>query len=310
MSTVPLVSIVMCTYNGSSYLDEQLASIAAQDYPHFELIILDDCSTDDTWAKLLEWQSKCKFITLYKNETNLGYNKNFEKVIQLAKGDYISIADQDDVWLPNKISEQANALMANPAAILSHCKNVSLIDGKLKYNHTRLWNFYEGDDVRKLLLFSQFSGHTCMFKKELVDKIVPFPNGIIYDWWLSVNACCNGPIVLVDKVLIYHRLHQTNATTVNPGKNKTLDLLETLELFASIKQMSKEGKEFLAQFIDKVKAHNKLEAGKVDWELFRFIFKHRAILFSHRKRAIPLIAHLKYAYKFSKFNFINAGNVL
>ncbi len=73
----PLVSVVMCTYNGGLFIDEQIESIINQDYKNIELIIVDDVSTDDTWKKLEAWQCKNDFIKIYKNEINLGYNKNF-----------------------------------------------------------------------------------------------------------------------------------------------------------------------------------------------------------------------------------------
>src|SRR6187402_1101242 len=94
------ISVVLCTYNGSSFIDEQVASILAQQYQPSEIIIQDDCSTDDTWNKLLQWEQRSPLIRLFRNEQNLGYNKNFEQVIQRASGDFIAISDQDDIWLP------------------------------------------------------------------------------------------------------------------------------------------------------------------------------------------------------------------
>jgi len=93
MMKTPFVSIVMCTYNGSNYIDEQIQSILLQQYAHFELIIVDDASTDDTYKKLLEWSRQYPAIRLYQNENNLGYNANFARALELAKGEFISIAD-------------------------------------------------------------------------------------------------------------------------------------------------------------------------------------------------------------------------
>ena len=87
------VSVVMCTYNGSRFIDEQIASILSQDFPIYELIIVDDFSIDDTWQKLEHWRKTNSSIKIFRNDANLGYNKNFEYAIQLAKGDLIAISD-------------------------------------------------------------------------------------------------------------------------------------------------------------------------------------------------------------------------
>ena len=75
----PLVSIAMCTYNGEQFIREQLDSLIAQDYQNLEIIIVDDCSTDSTYAILEEYASAHKSIALYSNPKNLGFKRNFEK---------------------------------------------------------------------------------------------------------------------------------------------------------------------------------------------------------------------------------------
>ena len=102
-NTYPLVSVALCTYNGAAYLPEQLETIINQSYVNLEIVISDDGSTDNTTRIIKEFQQKDHRIKFFQNETNLGYNKNFEKVFSLCLGDYIAIADQDDIWEVNKI---------------------------------------------------------------------------------------------------------------------------------------------------------------------------------------------------------------
>ena len=104
------VSVVMCTYNGAQYLKEQLDSIIGQTYPIHELIIQDDCSTDNTVAILKKYEADYPFVRLYVNEHNIGYNQNFKSAVMKATGDYIAISDQDDVWFPQKLERQVNAI--------------------------------------------------------------------------------------------------------------------------------------------------------------------------------------------------------
>lgn len=92
------VSIVMCTYNGEQFLREQLDSILAQTYPIHELIIQDDCSTDHTADIVREYARQYPFIRFHANISNLGFNRNFQDALSKAEGDYIAIADQDDIW--------------------------------------------------------------------------------------------------------------------------------------------------------------------------------------------------------------------
>ncbi len=100
----PLVSIALCTYNGEKFLPGQLDSLLAQDYAPIEIIAVDDCSNDNTWKILQEYVLKDDRLKLHQNKQNLGHTLNFERAIGLCSGDYIALADQDDLWEKNKIS--------------------------------------------------------------------------------------------------------------------------------------------------------------------------------------------------------------
>src|SRR5574344_1640995 len=108
-----LISIAMCSYNGERFIKEQIDSIIAQTYKNFELIIVDDGSKDNTIEIIKYYQSKDSRIKLFQNEKNLGFVKNFEKAITLCSGDFIALADQDDVWKKNKIEVFLNNIDKN-----------------------------------------------------------------------------------------------------------------------------------------------------------------------------------------------------
>lgn len=108
--TSPTVAVVMCTYNGEKYLRQQLDSILAQTYPIQELIVQDDCSTDTTLAILQEYEAKVPFMQVIENTHNLGFNLNFKTACMRATTDLIAISDQDDVWMPEKIQKQVQAI--------------------------------------------------------------------------------------------------------------------------------------------------------------------------------------------------------
>ena len=305
----PLVSIVMCTYNGSQYLDEQLNSIVNQDYRPIEIVVVDDCSKDETWKKLKHWENEYSdLFRLYFNETNLGYDKNFEKGLLLAKGEYISISDQDDVWETQKISALVNSLEKNSNFSLSHCKNVILIDGKLKHNHTNLVNFFFGQDIRKMFLKPLITGHTMLFKRCLLEKIIPFPDGIIYDWWIGVNACLNGGIAFVDEVLVQHRVHSSNATKVT--SKCYLQIHEILLLFCSLENMNLTHRKFLNELISLLLSQKKNFTKKINKDLFLFFFSNRKIIYGHKRRKFPIFSHTKHAFRISRKSLAEIGETI
>src|SRR5688572_15202828 len=105
----PSVSVVLCTYNGAAYLEQQIASILAQTYPIAELLIFDDASTDNTVAIARQVTASYAQARIVVNKTNLGYNANFSQGLQAAKSEVIAISDQDDYWLPQKLERLVGA---------------------------------------------------------------------------------------------------------------------------------------------------------------------------------------------------------
>lgn len=308
MSSSYKVSVVMCTYNGSRFLDEQISSILQQDYPLYELIISDDVSTDDTWLKLEQWQHKSALIKIYRNETNLGYNKNFAHAIQLATGDLIALSDQDDIWLPQKISKLVNTF-AQPGTVLAHCRSVRFENERLRFKSASLHHHFSGNDTRKLFMFNQINGHNIMFRRILVSKFIPIPNGMMYDWWIAVIATCYGNIASVDEYLVHHRIHADNIffNKKDELKKAQPDMPDVLQLFASIDALNATSKTFLQQLIVLLKQHNGREKYLLDFKLLMFLYKNGAIIFGHKKRLLPHLNYFKNAVKFARFNFNNKG---
>ena len=99
------IDVLLATYNGEKYLKEQIDSILNQTYQNIHLIISDDCSKDETQKILKEYKEKDDRITVYIQEQNLGYIKNFEFLLEKVESDYYMLSDQDDVWLPEKIEK-------------------------------------------------------------------------------------------------------------------------------------------------------------------------------------------------------------
>jgi glycosyltransferase involved in cell wall biosynthesis len=294
MKPQPLVSVVLCTYNGAAYLSEQLESILAQTYKNLEIIVLDDGSVDATLEIIKKFQVKDERINLQVNKTNLGYNKNFEKALRLSKADYLAIADQDDTWHTEKI-EKLMQLWTDPSTLLVACSSATFVTGK-KPNIARLKlkESFTGNDARCLFLSNHLSGHNMILKKELLNWAVPFPEKLFYDWWLAVAACANGNIKTSDEILVYQRLHSANASAVSTGVFHYQTALERIPVLINVPNLSFKHKAFGLSLIKKI---SKLQSVRFSFDLFWFILVHARVIFFYKRKAFPYFSYVKHAFK-------------
>lgn len=200
------VSVIMCTYNGSKFLHEQIDSILTQTYPIYEFIIQDDCSTDSTWDILQQYASQHPFIKIFRNKTNKGFNHNFQTAISRAQGQFIAIADQDDIWYPNKISKQIDFIGNHDICISYYHNDKIYVENKLKKLNKPSFN------LEYLTFYDSTPGHSMLLRTTFAKSCFEKWDGhIIYDWWLSINAHLYNGIVCVPESLNWHRPHQGSA---------------------------------------------------------------------------------------------------
>lgn len=219
----PLVSIVISTYNGATYLPVQLNCIFEQTYPNIEVIAVDDCSPDNTVSILQSYAEKHNSLTIIENEINLGYIKNFEKAMGFANGKYIALCDQDDWWDKDKVSIMMQHIENYP---MLFCDS-ELVDAGLNSLHKKMSDIKKLSTYKSCLVFATdncVAGHATLITKELYSLATPFPENIPHDWWLAFNAAMHGGVKYIDKVLVHYRNHAANvigAVKVN-HKRKTL----------------------------------------------------------------------------------------
>jgi len=208
---MPSVSIALCTYNGDRFLREQLESILNQEYENIvEIICVDDKSTDKTWEILNEYAENYPIFKIFKNTTNLGFIKNYEKAIALCSKSLIAISDQDDIWYSHKISKLVDSIGDD---LLIYSDN-EYIDEKgkslgVKFSDKR--NLTDSTNCLNFTLFNGISGHTVLFNKEILNYAFPFPSNIHYDWWLVFCASQYSTIKFVSEPLVGYRQHNSNA---------------------------------------------------------------------------------------------------
>ncbi len=204
-----MISIVLSSYNGEKYISKQLTSLVNQTYKNIEIIVVDDCSSDTTLAIVKEFALKHEFITLYEGNKNLGYVKNFERGVRLAKGEYIAFCDQDDYWVPNKLELLIKAIGSYDVA---YCDS-QLVNNQLESmgkNMSTGHNFITSNNPLNFIIKNCVSGHAMIFKKDLLNEDFKFPKLIPHDWWVTFLASCSNGVIFVDEVLVKYRIHDTN----------------------------------------------------------------------------------------------------
>lgn len=215
-TTSRLVSIIIATYNGAKYLEEQLDSLVQQTYPNTEIIVMDDGSRDNTIDILERYAQQYNNIRIVKNVTNLGYIKNFEKGCTLAKGAYVSFCDQDDVWAPEKTAVLMNAIGAHP---MIYCDS-ALVNENLEplWNHSDLKNLASFDSCLYFATDNCVGGHALIMKREVALAAMPFPVEMPHDLWLAFFTTFYGSIKYFDKPFVKWRQHGNNITATKKGK--------------------------------------------------------------------------------------------
>lgn len=293
-----LVSVVMSTYNGSLYIAEQIESIINQTYSNLEIILADDASTDNTFEILKSYAAKDKRIIVYQRNANAGYNINFSEACTKANGEYIAISDQDDVWELYKIEKQVKKINEDAKNILVHCISARFEEQSQPHlGSIKKMNFFRGDDVKSFYLANYVLGHAMMFRKTLLQAALPFPANVYYDWWLAAYACTMGKIEFVDEILVWHRMHETNATgAAKPKvlfKDQTNSILPTI---LSIPNIPTEDYEFGKELLNRYQNFQ----GEFSWPVFWLLLKNAPIVFGHKKRIFPWISYLKHSRKYAK----------
>lgn len=216
---LPDVSVAMATYNGAPFLAEQLASIAAQTVRPAELVVSDDGSSDDTLAVVRDFAATAGFpVRILDKRERLGFSDNFLFAAEHCRSPLVAFADQDDVWLPDKLAEGVRRLVEDGSLLSMH--TLTMTDGALR--PTGLWS--QGitcDRLWRPLELDPWAGwgNTMVFRRELAHLIPradrprhPEANRpLSHDTWLLIVAAAMGAVSHIARPLILYRQHGSNA---------------------------------------------------------------------------------------------------
>ncbi len=293
-----LISICLATYNGEKYLEEQLDSLVNQTYTNIEVIVQDDCSTDNTLDILNNYKNKVNII-VYKNEKNLEYIKNVEALLKKTNGDFLAICDQDDIWELNKLQilfdslDDKTLVYSNSILIDQNGKSLNkTLSQKLKNN------FINSDNCLNFLFDNCVSAHAMLFKKELLPYIFPFPEHLYFDAWIAAIASNLKGVKYIDENLVKYRQHSSN-TLGNVKKEK---LTNKKKIFNKVDKKTNEVNEICAKIkeLKSIKNIDKMQLQILN-ELETYFESFHSIWFN-RKLYVVLSQNSNELFKITKKN--------
>ena len=211
------VAVIMSTYNGEKFIREQLDSILNQSYKNIDLIVRDDGSKDKTVEIIKEYQEKHKNIKLYEGQ-NLGFVKSFFELLKLAEADYYAYADQDDIWIENKIELAVNSLNK-----LDDQKPNMAFGNSDYYNENMEFIGYGEKNKEYSFLSSLFAcvgqGMTMTVNKKTRDMIIEnMPKSCFFhDWWTYIVCVALGNVAYDNVTTVKYRRRKENATSEGQG---------------------------------------------------------------------------------------------
>ncbi|NQU19293.1 glycosyltransferase family 2 protein [bacterium] len=192
------ISVIIPTYNRTSFLKKAIDSVLAQGYQDFELIVVDDGSTDETKALIQEYKGKARYIFQDKKGAASARNRGIKE----SKSDFITFLDSDDWWDKNKLEIQLKSMQENPDYLISHTQEIWYKNGKL-LNQKKRYKKFGGFIFDKCLSICVVSMSTAMIRRELFEEVGLFNESLPccedYDFWLRVSV--KFPFLLIDKPL-------------------------------------------------------------------------------------------------------------
>ena len=242
----PDISVIMSVYNGEAYLAEAVESIINQTFKNWELIVINDCSTDSTAEILSSFALKDKRIKVYTNEVNLKLPSSLNKAISLSNGKYVARMDADDICLPERLEKQFKFMEENRDVALSSCRFLTLKNGV--YASGGAGGRTDNDALKAMLLVSNPILHPGVIAKAEVMKNFNYDTSLTctedLELWTRI-AANNLKIQILDECLLIYRLHDKQITSTTLERQHT-EVLKIQQKYYSclLKEMSNEMQEF------------------------------------------------------------------
>ena len=246
MNKAPAISLIMSVYNGEDYLAEAIDSIIKQSFTDWELIIINDCSTDSTAEILEKYEALDLRVKVYPNEVNLRLPSSLNKALSLATGKYIARMDADDICMPDRLEKQYAFMEANPDVALSSCRFMTLKNGVISSGGCGGRN--NCDSIKALLLVTNPILHPGIIAKAEAIKALGYDKNFTCteDMELWTRFITSGyKVEILPEYLMIYRLHdkQITETTLDRQKKEVV-LVQKNYLSKLLKKMSQDQEDF------------------------------------------------------------------
>ncbi len=218
-----MIDILMSTYNGARFLAAQIDSILAQDHTEFRLIIRDDGSTDETVKMVEDYTVRDPRVVFVKDDRgNLGAPHSFMALVEASKSALLMLSDQDDVWLPDKVSRtlcKMNRVLEEhgdnvPLAVFT---DLTVVNEHLDVINESFWNYQKLEPLlsrrwQDLLAQNVVTGCTLMLNQAAKKAVLPFQlPEMMHDHWIAANVAKYGKLEFVAEPTVLYRQHSQNA---------------------------------------------------------------------------------------------------
>ena len=253
----PKVSVVVPNYNHAAYLPQRIQSILDQTFQDFELILIDDCSTDESRGLMSAYQSHPKLAHLVFNSENSGSPFiQWKKGLQLAKGEYVWIAESDDWCEPSFLETMVAPLEKDPGLVIAYCQSICIDgQGKIKWasKHSHLEQTLDGPEfVRRHMLKGNaiFNASMAVFRRSATPGEDLFTQYLFCgDWSFWIETALMGKVMISGKVLNYFRKHSGDVSS--KASVKGLYFIESTEILQHALKRIETRETLLREVIDK-----------------------------------------------------------
>lgn len=238
------LAVVLCTYNGSEHVEEQVLSILAQAILPGEIRVYDDGSRDDTVQLVVRtWQHRgprAGAVRLYiapEAAHSFGASKNFERAMLDTPQPIIALSDQDDVWTPDRVAAALEVLDEHPELDLV-ASDAVMTDGSgqavgrtvfesQRLTRTEREQFRRHEYLPAILRRNLFPGMTLTVRRSLIERLGPLPLGAMHDYWAVAAAAATGRMRVIPRPLVRYRIHGGNAVGLDTGRRSLAERVQT-----------------------------------------------------------------------------------
>lgn len=216
---MPFISVVMPAFNAEKTIESAISSVLSQTYCDFELIVVNDCSTDNTEKIINKFKEKDERIVYIKNEQNSGVSYSRNNAIKYAKGEWIAFLDSDDIWITDKLEKQINLIEQNPDVVLVYTASSFITANGEPFLY--ILHAEEKTNYKTLLRKNLVSCSSVMVKKTIVEEIKMPSDKMSEDYYVWLKILKKYQYAYgIDEPLLVYRLSQNSKSSsrIKSGK--------------------------------------------------------------------------------------------